>query len=652
MKTLTILGGREPVRQAETGVERTQVLWDSAGDDDNAGCISLPRLLDGEHEALQRQYVEWRDALSHQSYRGQSLEAALDLNVPHGGSLWWGSTIAATPTESHERVADVLKLRLLERIVTHGAYDRLAYFGENSPLATVLSAWCSSEGRAFAWTDTAKRERGLWPGKRPLLRMLPHTMQALWYLKSFVSRRIRIGPSRRDPGRPVHDPDVAVVTFFPNISARAEAAGRFESRYWGGLHRLIETLGVKVSWLWFFTDSPEMQLGEAVAFRDMLNAKTPVTGQSYAFLEERVGPRDAISALGVYLRLLRAGFRFRSLKQSFQFEGSSVNFFPLLKEHWHSSLCGTHAMFMSLYAVACRSAVAGVPKSASRMLYVWENQSWEYLLLDAWKAARKSPAVGVVHTPACSSPMLLRNRLGRRQQSSARVLGPDRLVTIGPFAAAALRTFGWPTDVVVEAEALRYEHLAGTYGTARRATPDSNRTLLVLTSIVPSEVRLQFDLLAQAERLGALDQYASVSIKAHPFCGVDAMLEQVPFIQTPCLVNEPLQNLLERVDVVFSASATSASVEVAWMGLPLILLGAAAGLNLSPFQAAEGVRFVVTAAELATQLRDPVRIQLDHSYFVFAAGLPRWVALLTAPLPASCLSEGRQTPGAQGWARC
>lgn len=629
--TLIIRHGLGTAPAAGEGLE---VLWDSAPDNSDGGGISLAERLDKDFAPVLAEFVEWRDSLADASPGGRTLQDALDLEVPRGGALWWASTLVATPPESFGRIADILKLRLLEAVVAGGAYHRVVYRGTDVTLAKVLKRWCDTEGREFEGLGSGSR-----PAARGLRDRLPQTVQALLYLKAFSARRLHMRRTRvTAPAGTHHAPAVAIATFFPNISEDAAAAGRFESRYWGGLHRLIESLGLQVNWIWFYIDSPQMALDDAVRFRDRLNAATPESGQSYAFLEERVGWWDMARALGLYLRMVRRSLEFRSVKGAFRFPGSTIDFFPLLENEWRSSWRGAHAMFLALYAAACSAAVRAVPGSADRLLYIWENQSWEYLLLDAWKATRQSPTLAAAHAPTCSSPMAMKNQLGRRQRCSVGALRADRLVTIGRPAAAALQVFGWPAEMVVVAEALRYEHLAGKHNTGRRPLPDTNRHLLVLTGILQAEAKLQLELLAAAARLGALDQYAQVSVRAHPFSPIAALIEAVPFDRRPRIATEPLEQLLEEVDVVFSASGTSVSVEVAWLGLPLILLGVVDSVNVSPLRSIPGAEFVLTPAELTLQLQNPSRVPIDETYFMFDSELARWRTLLTAPMSAPCTS--------------
>ncbi|MBM3778755.1 MAG: hypothetical protein FJW23_11040, partial [Acidimicrobiia bacterium] len=516
---------------------------------------------------------------------------------------------------------DVLKLRLLEGLVDGGGTG-IAYDGSDRSLADVLRRWTGDRGWSFEWREEPPRAAE-WHGGTL------HVVEALRYLLRFVRRRRRLAPRRAVSGS---RSGLVIATYFPNIDRGAAAAGRFESGYWRALHRLIDERRLNVDWLWLFSDSGDMPLDEAVSLRDALNGQATSTLQRFAFLEEQVRWRDVIRAAALYLRLAVAGFRFRSIARACRLPGSAIDVYPLLEDDWLSSTRGRHAMFIALYAVACRRAVAHAGAPDARLLYLWEGQGWEYLLLDAWKAAGGGGALAVAHTPLCSAPGLLRNRVGGAGAARHR-LGPERLVAIGPSAAAGFHALGWPPGVVVEAEALRYEHLADRQ--RRAPVPDAaDGHLLVLTGISAEAARRQIGLLARAERQGALGRFRGVVIRPHPFCPVDHLVDQAGFGTPPRVSTEPVERLLGDAAVVFSAGDTSAAVDAAWMGVPIVVLGAESGLNLSPLRPVREARFVTTAGELVEALHAPAAPDLGRAFFCFDPSLSRWRQLL-APREAA-----------------
>ena len=637
MNVLSVWSGQQKDQELPVVAGVTHVLWLGGVEEERPDCISLAERLAADGEPLRAEFVEWRDGLSKLIVGRRSLASALDLAVPGGGALWWASTVAATPVESLPRVADVLKLRLLERIAEAGSYERVEYNGTDSELGDVLGRWCAAANLSFR-RMSPRGESEEDRTDRSSLRRLPHPVEALRYLVSFCRRRLRPSRVGRRQIANADARDLAIVTYFPHIDREEAANGRFRSQYWRPLYRLIEESGLRVHWIWLVSETDQWRLTDAVTFRDRLNSTTEADGQSYALVEDQMRWRDLISACQLYLQLVWLGVLFRSITARFRFAGSRIDFFPLLAEEWRSSTRWRHAMFIALHAVAWRTAVRHTPP-VRRLLYLWENQSWEYLLLDAWKVDRTAPALGVAHTPMCSSPGLIRNRHSRSRQTTLQALGPDRVITTGPVATRTLQRLGWPAGVVEDAEALRYEHL----DTARRRTtrplPRSGRRLLVLTGISAAEAAGQLELLRAVEKAGGLAAYEAVYVKGHPFRPVEGLVSRIPFDRPPEIVSGTVEDLLDQADVVFCSGDTSVSVDAACRKLPVAVHASLTGWTLSPLQGVPGVAFVATVRQLLSQLRDPICAQIDSDYFTLDRTLPKWSSLLAGdrlrPTPES-----------------
>jgi len=609
---------------------RPVVLWDSF-EDDHGRHLSLPRELERHFERCQALFVRWRDGLGRIPVRNQCLVEALALEPSDPGSLWWATALPTTPGEQLPAVADILKLLLLEERYAEGVWGDIEYHGSNRPLREVLRSWCTALGVSFTWVRARPRSEAvrLWDKARWYQR-LPMFIQAVLRLRAFLRMRRRTG--RAPAWKGVAPPDMVIATYFPNVDADAAARGELRSHYWGRLHDLLETRQLRVRWLWVFGAGGGMTLDEAVTAQQAMNARAVSTGHEHLFVESALGAAGLLRGLALYGRFVLASLRFGALKRHFRLPGSLVDFFPLLAADWYSSLRGPGAMVTALYAVAYQAAVRAVPDRTKGLLYVWENQGWEHLLLGAWRMAKRGPAVGVVHVPGCAASMTLRNRLGPVRVADARNLLPDRLAVPGAATGRAMRNLGWPGERLVEVEALRFEALAAAHDRERRPLPDAGRRLLILTGIQPADARIDLELLHRAEQGGGLDRYDQVTIKPHPFCPVDAILNSIPFVCRPEVSQERIEDLCAVHDVVYCASGTTASLHAAWLGMPLIISGHSEGLNLSPFTGDSGAHFACTAAELAGQLANPPRVAMPSDYFTFDVRLPRWTDLLASAL--------------------
>jgi surface carbohydrate biosynthesis protein (TIGR04326 family) len=208
---------------------------------------------------------------------------------------------------------------------------------------------------------------------------------------------------------------------------------------------------------------------------------------------------------------------------------------------------------------------------------------------------------------------------------------PDRVALNGLAAREACLRGGYPEDRLVEVEALRYLHLAGTKGEDKPALPRVQGPLrvLVLGEYLPSNTHRQMDLLAQAAQ--ALPLEAIFTVKPHPACPVRA--GDYPGLELE-ITNESISLLLERCDVAYTNNVTSAAVDAYCAGVPVVSILDPGSLNLSPLRGREGVQFVSQPEDLARALlsaasapRPPTRPQ---DFFTLDPGLPRWRRLLAS----------------------
>jgi surface carbohydrate biosynthesis protein (TIGR04326 family) len=624
-------GGHSAARSDDDVV----VQWQDAPAPESV--LSLPALVDASSDRLRAEYLQWCNALADVPVGAGTLVGALTNRLLYGGSFWWTTLIAARSPISSPGLVDVFKLRMLETLYVSGGYRSLRYRGADRRLAGVLRSWCAALGHEFVWHRTAPADSNAAANEVVPVERLPQPILALRQLAYFLRRRYL--PGLRVFGRrpkPTPDAGLAVFTYFPNIDLAEAKKGRFRSQYWGSLHDLIAELGLKVNWIWFYHDSHQMTYREALAFRERLNEQSTATDQRFLMLEDRLTLPAIASAVLSYLQLLIVSLRVTRIRERFTFAGSTLNFFDILQDEWYASLRGAAAMSACLYAAAFRRTVDALPSTTARMIYPWENQGWEQSLLSVWKGSRKAPTFAVVHTPSPTAPMYLRTYLGdERVGDPPKRPIPDRLIAFGGAAARVLVAWGWPSDIVTEAEALRYMGLAGKYGAARRVLPQRDRRLLLVTGIMRSETAFQLKLLSDASNAGALAAYSSVTLKPHPFCPVEALVAALSFSHQVAIDHRALDALFQETDVVFAGNSTSAAIEAAWLGLPLILTAAVDGLNLSPLYGIDGATFVRTASALAEQLRAPTRVELRPDTFLLDRDLPRWRAFLTQPLSAS-----------------
>ena len=180
-------------------------------------------------------------------------------------------------------------------------------------------------------------------------------------------------------------------------------------------------------------------------------------------------------------------------------------------------------------------------------------------------------------------------------------------------------------------EAVRYMHIKKSLVSRKSDTTDDDKQIfLVLTGIEKDEVRRQLSLLAGAANSGALDRFDEVIVKPHPYTSIESIYAETCPQMRIRLVNIPLPELLPKVDVVYAANNTSASLEAALVGVPVIVNLVDSYLNHSVLQGYDGVLHIGSVDALCAALEHNHLPVLQKDYFCLDDNLPRWKNLLNA----------------------
>ena len=207
---------------------------------------------------------------------------------------------------------------------------------------------------------------------------------------------------------------------------------------------------------------------------------------------------------------------------------------------------------------------------------------------------------------------------------------PDLVAVNGAAARDQYLKGGYPQELLVEVEALRYQYLANVGGGRKPADPEipARLRVLVLGEYLALNTERQMRLLE--ETAPYLPKNVKFIVKPHPACPVRA--EDYPGLELE-ITNERISHLLGSCDVAYTNNATSAAVDACCAGVPVVSMLDPESFNLSPLRGREGVQFVSTPGELARALiggTSDVRGAFQPTeFFALDPSLSRWRKLLS-----------------------
>ena len=586
--------------------------------------ISLPQKTEEHASNLKEEYLRWVYDFGKTEMNGQSLISY--LRILNNLSFWWLTSVAEKSPFLCESIFQIFKLRTLEKIYSDKNCQGLVYRGNNERLHSTLKTWLQELGHPYKWiplSDSSVSSTDCL--KKNLFQKLPYILQGLiWFAKRWFERWRHIYPAQPNGKESDQIPKPTIVTFFPNAYMAQLKKGNFRSKYWEKLHVYLETKKIPADWVWFYFGNKDPTFKESIKFKDECNRNSK-GNQRYFLLEEFLSVRDLWKSLILYLRLRRKTHRLNHLHKKFCFPNSKINFFPMLEKDWHHSLFGIGAIENITWAIMFDTMAQKLPTSPWG-LYTWENQTWEKALISAWKKHRPdSKVLGYEH----SSIRLMDLRLfsDPRTYEGKEIEEfpiPDMLGINSSTGLKWMKESGYPSHKITRIEALRYFHLNSKFGCFKKPLPTSGQKLLMVAGIIPEEVRFQIQLLKQANEKGGLEKYKEIWIKPHPGLSLDNILKELKPDFKFTLITDPIIVLMEQTDVVYCSNSTGASLEAAWLGVPLIILAAKDSMNLNPLLGFPDQVFVKDCAGLLLALKNPRVVGMPEDYFFLDEELRSW----------------------------
>jgi len=282
-------------------------------------------------------------------------------------------------------------------------------------------------------------------------------------------------------------------------------------------------------------------------------------------------------------------------------------------------------LFMNLFD----KAVSKLPQQQSGV-FLQENQSWERILIYSWFRFNHKSIYGYPHST--TRDWDLRYFFDPRCYSSSKdccLPLPTKIAVHGKVVRNALIDSGYPTDMLLEVEALRFLHL-NTKNARKEFSrrENSNLQLLVFGGYVIENTHRQMQMLNDAVVL--MNTRIDIVVKPHPLCNIQINLYPNLSVE---LTNKPIEELLENCDVAYTDCVTSAAVDAYCLGVPVVSERNPSCLNISPLRGKKGVFFASKPSELATIFQT-----IEESYETFKnvnrdlfhtdSLLPRWKNLL------------------------
>jgi len=564
---------------------------------------SLPLEIEKRLERLKEEYLEWVYVFGESPCDGKKVKEYLTID---GLPLWWLTLIAEKSPYKTPFIYRIFKLRTIELLVQEGGSKNVYLFSDDEALRGPLFRWARERNIEVVWERIGAKTRPPEPWKGRIYKKSPHILQSIFWPFYLWWRKVR----KVDKVKSFEANRATIITYFPDIELKDAEAGRYRSRYWNGLHDLLDAMNLRVNWIFMYVESKESSFEEALSLKNKFSKSS---SDKFLMLEEFMTMPLLFSALKDYFRLY---FRGRRLLRAdfFKLPGSEINFYDICKRDWETSVIG-QVLIENITCYRTFQRLFDNLPNQHFCLYLCEMIAWEKALCNVCKK-RGVFTIGFQHSSLRLMDLRYFHRPLAYMDDSLPL--PDLLAVNGETAKESLLKNGYPERNLFLVEALRYLYLLDLK--IKKSHP---KTLLVLTSYIKEESKFQLGLLFQA--LTDLN-FERIWVKPHPYTPVEDIINELGMANKVEVRRDPLSILLSEADVVFACNETTANIESVYLGIPTVSI-IHDGINMHPLLG-QGVPLIYSPQGLIAFTKKPVPTKLKKDIFLLDKSLKMWKKIL------------------------
>ena len=603
------------------------ILWKSYSSEELSHIISIPQIVENNADYLKKKYLAWIYDFGKFKVHGKRVIDHLQFRS--GLNYWWMTLLIEKNYGKSLAIYDSIRFIAFVDWLKDQSINTISLKTGNRSLAECIKKLCIKLDITFNCQLIKEQEVELNRYKF-IYKNMPNISKGLIWLVSYLIDRMYL----RGQGLKKLKLANGRITFFSylfNLNSEALKKGYFESAYWLNLPDILKRGNYKINWVHIYVPSAQIPTAKQAAKIIFNFNKTGGEFQNHITLDTFLSFKIIFKTLVDWVKLIFVGISLKKVRLI----GNEldINLWPLFEKDWQNSLFGIVAMQNLLNYHLLKAMLETLPKQ-DRGVYLQENQSWEFSLIQVWKDMAHGELIGAPH----STIRFWDLRYFFHPKSFSKKFNyhlpmPNKVALNGPAAISAYKKGGYPSKDLVEVEALRYMHLVRN---KNRKVKDqysklsSNKKylhVLVLGDYLIKNTLWQMNMLQQAV------QYLPVKmifiVKPHPACLINS--GDYPKIEM-VLDSSPIEKLLAKCDVVFTGTATSAIVDAYFAGIPVVSALDPKILNLNPLRGYPKILFVKTPKELAGALKQALyenKQKMKYkTFFTLDISLCRWRKLL------------------------
>ncbi len=603
------------------------IFWQGYDYINDKNNISILNFIENNSDEIKKIYLKWIEELGNiQIYKG--IPVYKYLKIKNKFSFWWQSFFIQKSNYEHSpHINDSIKLIALQKWMLNKKIFHIKLYTNNKKLAKCLSEFANNKKIKFENKVVSKDIFQI--KKINFYKIIPYELKALiWITRKIIYswplRKIELNSFINI------DSDVLFIDYFTNFNQDSLSKGIFKSIYWGNLTEKLKEHKIKTSWIHLLInlDSNRKQFKNSKYIRNKfkLFRKTSHNLETHTTLESFISPKIILDTIFDWLNLRNKS---KDLFLSFKkIKIKDLNLSPLYFDEWEESCRGVSAISIILQFNLFDRAF-DLYKNKSKVVYLFENQSWEFSMLQAWKRIKRNKIIGYSHTSIYYWD--LRKFFSDNTFKNNEFPVPDMYALNGKNSYKLFLENNINKKRILKVEATRYEYLESNKvlknnQKIKKSFKNKNLSILIICDYKDYYTNKQFQLLYEIKEF--LNENFFIIIKPHPVNNKKITIDGLNF----CITNKSVVELVNDIDIVFTSTGTATAVEFLHLGKLVITLIDDYVLNLSPLRNIKNVNFISKSNDLLQLLKDiknnKVKSYDREDYFYLSHNFNKWFNLI------------------------
>jgi surface carbohydrate biosynthesis protein (TIGR04326 family) len=571
--------------------------------------IFLPLYLDENSKEIKLIYLDYIHNISYNKLFNRSLIEKFSFN--NDFSFWWLNLVSEKSPFKSRNILDALKVICILNIVKNYPRSNIFIDLKSNQLKKDLTLNFKNNNYNYS----CKIQYFDFSNSKIL-----YFLKALRYSTLYFYRRLGFSLQTRKKFE-INDKSIFIFTYFTHFSSSTlEMNGnKFKQIPWGDLPKSLIENGYKINWIHLFLFTKEIpNISKA---KSILNYFNKENNNNHQILDSYLSLNLFIKAWLVYFKII-----YRSFNSSKYFLSNIENFnnitlYNCLSTDFLESIYGSYGIQNSIKYLLFEKFFKK-EKIEGDILYLYENQSWENLLLFFTDKNKLNRTIAYQHSTVPFWHLYYFNSIKTiTSNSNRKFLIPDIIALNSTLYYEIFIQQGYNSKNLYEVEALRY--LGSSQLKVKKIYSPNNKTKILLLGEYSKSGMIKFDEILTRVFNKINIKLFDVYFKPHPAFYFDLNIDAK-------LLNDNLNDILHNFDLVICTNSTSACIDAIINNVKVLIYFDCNDLNLSPLLSDKTKNYFFNNEFQLLEILDSLdyNIQLFSNPFNLNIEMPKWKKLL------------------------